>query len=600
MVRGGPILILAAIALTCGHATGSAAVGGAGLVVYPAIPTLPASAAFKVAARRPGGAWQPVPVYAVPIDADDPTPAAMASLATSGPVEVTVTSLKGPMQSAAVEPGVYNLDPSLSGDGTAATFTLPGPRDVSFEANGDRAHGLMLFASAPGSAPSKASGRRVVYFGPGAHTLPGNHRLSVSSGTTVYLAPGAIVYGTLSIFGARDVVVSGPGIVSPYPYFGPDGGAAGIEIADSSGVGVRDVTILRGQNGGITLSASSNVVIDGVREVNADRYGDGIDDASSTNVLVNRCFLRTLDDSIALWASSPFGVSGSTHDISIRNSTLWSTEAHGLLVGPYGAPNGHDVIQGVDVENVNVVEQDVGNPLYQGAVALEAGDSLTEQQIQFVGLHLTGIEQGRPIDVRVYQNPNENKTAGRAVRDVLFRNVAISGAPNALSSAIAGLSPTQTVSNVAFQGLQVAGTVATDAASGRLDVGDYTSGIAVGPAPPLDGRAPVAYAGRWSGRRTHQSTTAGSTMTLRFSGREAVVAGRLGPANGLVDVTVDGRKVRTIDTFSSQPLSRQTLFDTGVMAPGRHTVTLRVLGTHDALSSGAAIAVSGVSVLSGD
>ena len=91
MVRGGPILILAAIALTCGHATGSAAVGGAGLVVYPAIPTLPASAAFKVAARRPGGAWQPVPVYAVPIDADDPTPAAMASLATSGPVEVTVT-----------------------------------------------------------------------------------------------------------------------------------------------------------------------------------------------------------------------------------------------------------------------------------------------------------------------------------------------------------------------------------------------------------------------------------------------------------------------------------------------------------------------------
>lgn len=572
------------------------------VVVYPRIDE-PVSTLYTVRVRSAGGKWMPVDVYQAAVDWADPAVSAVALLSVGGPVQVQVALRGGRMHTATVEPSSSGIAATVAADGASATFSLPGPRNVSFEVDGDRRENLQLFANPvdPGP-PAAAKGRHTIVFKAGAHDLPGDHTLQIGSNTTVYLAPGALVRGSLTVSpGAHDVVVRGDGVIDPSRYFDSSGPVAGVFVDHASHVGVRDVTILRGQNGGVTIAGSTDVTLDGVKEINADRYSDGVDIGSSTGVLIEGCFLRTSDDSIALWASNPFVSTGGTRDVTVRDSVLWPDVAHGILVGPYGRPNGSDAIEDVTVENVDVLEQDVSQSLYQGAIGLEAGDSLTERRLVFGDVRIARVSEGEALDVHVYRNPNENKTAGRAIDGVLFRNVTV---PGGAMSSIGGYGPGQGVTNVLFESLRRAGTAAASASAGGIQIEPFASGIAFDPHPATatwgDGHAGLAYAGRWTrAAAARRATVRGAAFTVRFRGAEAILRGPIGPSGGLASVTVDGVQRGRIDAFASSGAANEVLFDTGALAPGAHTLTVRVLGAHDALSSGTAVAVSGVRVMGG-
>src|SRR6185312_15390082 len=143
-----------------------------------------------------------------------------------GPVQVQVALRGGDrMHSAAVEPASAGIAPTIGADGSTATFSLPGPRNVSFEVDGDRRENLQLFANPvdPGP-PAAAKGRHTIVFKAGVHDLPGDHTLQIGSNTTVYLAPGALVRGSLTVTPrAHDVVVRGDGVIDPSRYFDSSG-----------------------------------------------------------------------------------------------------------------------------------------------------------------------------------------------------------------------------------------------------------------------------------------------------------------------------------------------------------------------------------------
>jgi hypothetical protein len=447
-----------------------------------------------------------------------------------------------------------------------------------------------------------------VRFAPGVHELPGDHVLRVASGTTVVVAGGAVLHGRIVVHGAHDVVIEGSGIVDPSPYFDPDGPSAGITVESSSHVGIRNVTIFRGQNGGLTLVDASDVVADDLKEVNADRYSDGIDVIASRDVLLDHLFLRTSDDGVALWATSPWVGSGSTSDVTVRDSTLWPDVAHGLLVGPFGKPTGSESITGVTLDDVDVLEQDVDNPLYQGALAVNAADHLTISDVRLQDVRIAPVAEGQALNLRVFTNPDYKTAPGDAVRDVLVRDVSVASGDDA-PSILSGLGPSQTVSGVLFENLRRGGAVATSPAAAHLDVGPYAKDVSVVARRPYatwdDGHGGLRYQGAWQrvrsrtavGGAVRQAARSGAALTVAFRGRQARVVGPTGPAGGRVEVTVDGRAARTVDTYSRATSARRILFDTGDLAAGRHTLRLRVAGRHDALSRGSAVAVDALQVV---
>lgn len=113
-----------------------------------------------------------------------------------------------------------------------------------------------------------------------------------------------------------------------------------------------------------------------------------------------------------------------------------------------------------------------------------------------------------------------------------------------------------------------------------------------------DNRA-VKFSGRWSyswdqslsGWSAEVSTKSGSTATLKFSGTGAALIAPLRPNGGLARVAVDGSHVATISLYAAEPATSAAVWSVVGLPAGTHRVVVTVTGSHEASSSGVAVAV---------
>ena len=92
----------------------------------------------------------------------------------------------------------------------------------------------------------------------------------------------------------------------------------------------------------------------------------------------------------------------------------------------------------------------------------------------------------------------------------------------------------------------------------------------------------ATYAGTWTTTRNRSasagkfrtSTTAGSSVTFRFTGRAIGIVAPKGPTRASVNVYVDGAYVSTVSLYRGSTLSRVVVYATSWATTGRHTVKL--------------------------
>ncbi len=596
---GGRFIVVATLTALVATSLGSAAGAQQGrLVTYEAPAGQKLSSDYVVKVRVPGGEWREVDAYEVTVDLDTRSKAAMVGFDADGPVEVAISKTSGTLKTARVRPLSYGITATVEADRRTATFTLPRPANVSYEPNGDILHNVHVFAN-PIETRVPRPGKNVIVFGPGKHAIGGDHVLRVRSNTTVYLAGGAYVQGRIAIKNARNVVVRGHGIVDSSAFFKP-GDESTIHIERSSDVGIRDLTLLRAQS--ITIGDSKRITVANVREINPDKWSDGVSVNSSSNVLVDGAFLRTSDDSIAVYATTPWIGHGSTRGVTVRNTTLWADVAHGFMAGVHGNPKAHESVSHIAVQNVDVLEHDEyrGGGLYQGALAINVGDRVTARDIRFEDVRIENFSRGQVVNLKVFMNPDYNKQAGLEIERVLFRNVAYTGHGDA-PSIVRGHSKFQQVKDVTFENFVRNGKRVLRPAAGNMDVGPFVSGIVFRRQASTrvvnDTSRALQYAGRWS-RRTesgahrtdvHVPLRPGGRLMYEFGGRQARIYGRTAPNGGRVEVVIDGGQPVEVDTYSPAARAQQIWFDTGVLRPGAHTLEVRYVSKKNALSTGASV-----------
>ena len=576
------------------------------LVTYAAPAKQQQNSEYSVKVREPGGSWHALDEYQVTVGLDTKSDSTMVAFDASGPVEVSITKTSGTIGSALVRPRWLGIKPSLSADRTTATFTLPRPLKVSFEVDGDRQHNVQLFANPIERNVPRAGSRRLIYYGPGIHTIPGNHIRDIPSNTTVYLAGGAVVNGSLRIRKAHDVVIRGRGILTLPNDKGPP---SVILLEHASRVGIRDITVIGTHVTGIDLYNSRQVTIANLKEINSDLWSDGIDVECSSDVLIDDSFLRTADDSIAVFASR-WGFVGDSRNVSVTNTSLWPDVAHPVLIGTHGDPNRSDVIEQIVFHNIDILEHNEDVDRYQGTMAVNAGDNVAVRSVRFDHIRVDNITLGQLVNVKVFLNTDYNKKPGREVSDVLFRDVSYQGSA-ASPSQIEGYDGSHFVSNVVFENLVENGRTILDAAAGNIVVGSYAKGIVFRKQPHTavqndSNRKLIRYSGRWTSRHLtgftngdgHVARKAGSRMSFVFHARQARICGLTSPGSGRAQVYVDGKLRANLDTYSTSWRTRQILFDTGVLASGKHRVELRVTGEKSVLSSDSAIALDSLEIVS--
>lgn len=199
---------------------------------------------------------------------------------------------------------------------------------------------LHLFIGEPETPPVND----VIYYGPGVHEV---ETLEVKSGQTVYIAGGAIVRGVLrpgevgeysekwkvkfyngrvlSLLGVENVRICGRGILDasliPHP------GRSMIGLNKCRNVVLSGITLRNAANWNVTISRSSDVMVDDLRIISGRLNTDGINTVNSRQVKIRRCFVRNHDDSIVaktLEADAP------CEDVTVEDCVVWNDWGYAL------------------------------------------------------------------------------------------------------------------------------------------------------------------------------------------------------------------------------------------------------------------------------
>jgi hypothetical protein len=228
---------------------------------------------------------------------------------TTGPVDISITAAEPGFWDRGVDIEPWRLGLRATRTGPTIHIHLPGPAKLSISSPGDflnRARMLFVFTGAP--PPPAPSGTNVTVVPAGVH----RESLNPKSGDTIYLAPGAYVFGSLNLWQVHDVKVLGRGTIvydGPQDPFADEGWMQKpdwhcIGAYQAHNVEIDGLTcIVRSRTWSIQMKDSTgfryhDLRVVGGNEGNANQ--DGMDWLGGGDTVVDGAFFRTSDDDLAV------------------------------------------------------------------------------------------------------------------------------------------------------------------------------------------------------------------------------------------------------------------------------------------------------------
>ncbi|MBC9727408.1 glycosyl hydrolase family 28 protein [Streptomyces sp. TRM68367] len=450
------------VAGTAHAATPTAAdAGSAGdtVVIHPPLPQVPVSNSFTVKVRPVGGSWQRLGVHQPKLALIDPVTgrntaqnSSLAMFDFSGTVEVEVTYNPGGAEKFRVRPDSYGITPEVLG--STARFTLDRPRNIVVQVDDKIFDCLHLFANPLEENPPAESDKNVMYFGPGFHT-PANGELTVPSHTTVYLAPGAVLKAFVRFEEVENSRLTGRGVL-----YNSKVGAMFIRKCEN--ITIDGITILNPRYENIRIAESQNLTIRNLRAFSHQGWGDGIQLYCSENVTIDGCFLRTSDDSIALYTHR-WDFYGDTRNITVKNCSLWADVAHPINMAVHGNPDPDnlEVLENLNFENIDILDHREPQMNAQGCIAINPGDGNIVRDVRFDNIRVEDFRWGQLVQMHVTYNPKWNTAPGRGIESVYIKDLTYNGR-NAGPSLLIGLDADHVIKDVTFENLRVNGRVIRD------------------------------------------------------------------------------------------------------------------------------------------
>ncbi|XEC96038.1 carbohydrate binding domain-containing protein [Paenibacillus tarimensis] len=441
------------------------------LVTYPNPPGGAAlNTDFTVKVRANGGDWKDLDEYSTTVGGYRPAQASFVYFDTDGPVDVSVTYNTGTVSTAKVRPTSKGITPAINGN--TLTFTIPGPTKLSVEVNDDIKRNLHLFANPLEVNPPSPDDPDVIYLGPGVY----EGYQTVPSGKTLYIAGGAVVKGGVFLDGAKNAAVIGRGILDRPSWRGISVNYA--ENITIDGIIVNDYGMGGGGGDLVDLQNANNVTINNIKGFSYKSWTDGIDNLGSTNITINDCFIRSGDDSLAVYtARKESNFWNNATNQTVTNTILMPDVARPINFGTHGDPHDYEgglIIENMSFSNIDILLNDTApSPMFP--IQFTNGDGNLIQNIQFTDIR---IEDNY---VHSIFNINNVWTAGqtgpgRGIKNIYFKNIYYTG-DNFKNSNLTGYSPNRMVEDITFENLVVNGNLILDPAAGRVSINSNTRNI---------------------------------------------------------------------------------------------------------------------------
>jgi hypothetical protein len=394
----------------------------------------------------------------------------------SGSVIVSIKS-RLPFLNCRVLPLSAGVVPRVTGD--SLEFTLDKPQDLSIELNGPNSP-LLLFANPPETNVPHPDDPNVIYFGPGIHQA-GVIRLA--SHQTLYLAGGSVVKGAIESHGT-DITIGGRGILlgDDWPRLkGPTAAMAAFKGCQN--VTMRDV-ILQGSWGWtVFLRGCRSVIIDHVRICGSRvENDDGIDICNSVDVEVRRCFIRTDDDCIAV---KGLDRALPSENLLVEDSTLWTDRANIFRIGfESEAAGSMRSIQGRNLDVLHYAGKSADKEYWSSWVwYIQPCDETPMEDMKFENIRIDnhdGVRNLIKIQPMIRTDSRWNgKLPGKYVKNVLFKNVSLTGSTAAVAPGaiyVSGADESHVVEGVRFENVTRYGRCVRERAP-SVKIGKYATDI---------------------------------------------------------------------------------------------------------------------------
>ena len=530
-------------------------------------------------------------------------------------------------------------------------FTLTRPCNISIEFDQDTCKNIMLFSdylqgySAPSSeflsavresvsaetdnlievtagdvnvndiyAQYSDTKHNVIVFGAGLYYMKngenggrGQAEFQIPSNSTVYIHGDAAIYGFLRVIDANNVTIKGRGYVSGQKM----GQTRVLYVEGSKNVLVEGITLYHSINWTNVLSESQDITYRSVRIAGQCRNNnDGFDICGSSDVLVDNCWIRTIDDGITIKGR---GGDTRTHieNIVVQNTVLWNYQGGNALV--VGSESCTDVYNNIVFSNIDVIHNTTNR-----AIAMEIIDSATVSNIVFENIRMEldndfsfeyaysyGSDYGNTsalVMLRLMSNEEAfygTDTNPGKIENVTFNNISYTGNPNRKIE-IVGIDDEHKISGIAFNNFSYNGTLLSSGniSSYLASECEYYEGLVFDGTQLNDGKAVTryddsefAYASDEGVRQiqiSDDSMVGGgySLYSVRltdslmldfdiaadgyFMPNICYIAGSTG---GLFDVKLDNSYVGTINTYSAEQEYRHYSLPLCFMTQGKHTVS---------------------------
>lgn len=438
-----------------------------------------------------------------------------AHFAFDGTIKVEITA-REPVMSVDVSPHRLGIKPVV--EGKTIRFDLAQPAQLHLQVN--QLPRFFLFAEAPAVTPATgqvfdlaklgvtssadkvqtaaiqsaidtvAAKRGVLQVPPGIYRTG---ELRMKSNLTLYLAPGAILKGTGNLadhpvgeFGTQfihfldceNVRICGGGVIDAQGralrLSGKNASTSRSKLIRSfraKNIIVEDVILRDSGTWGVHLIESEHLRFTGVKLISNTKHDDpdfpwetntdGFDPDNSSRVLIERCFVSSNDDSIAV--KLRYGTRRDVSNIVFRDNVCWSVKS-ALKIGSEVYEKS---LSNVRFENNDVIRADRGIVVY----AYDGGtveDVLWQgNRYEFIG----GDTKRMLMEIKL----NEGEGKGQ-LRRLLIKNETFEREAEK-QSRLQGLDASHMLDDVSFENLVIAGKKRVSANDARIEVSRHVGKV---------------------------------------------------------------------------------------------------------------------------
>jgi len=433
--------------------------GAAEVVVYPPPPNEPA---FEDCSVTVNG--KPVFVFMATVNRATnwgimPETVGFASFDFSGEARVAITA-KENLRSVEIRPQSRAIASVIQNQ--TVSFTISQPGKLCIEWNGSDRRPLFLFANAMESYTNgvpKPGQDKIRYFGPGVHQAG---EIRPQSGETIYIAGGALVYGSIVANGARGVRVLGRGILDGSKWKARE--TFFVAFTDCSDIEIRGITLRDSPWWTVVFRRCKQVTVADVKMLNYRKNSDGIGLVNCSHVTVDDCFVRNYDDSIIVKALDR---DINVEDISVRNCVVWCDWGFSLGV-TYET-------RALSISNLLFQNCDVLHGMACGGVlGLKVGDRATVRNVRFDDIR---VEDARVQLLKLLIDNEFSKDAERGhIQGVVFRNIALTGGAF-VPSTLFGFDADHYIEDVTFDNLRIHGKLVSGTLEGKFLTNPYVKNV---------------------------------------------------------------------------------------------------------------------------